>query len=82
MAKIKMNRNEVRGKALNLKGRLKEAAGVVTGNRRLENEGTVERIEGAVEAGVGTRPAARSARPLPGSARPSSDSILKWMYAF
>jgi uncharacterized protein YjbJ (UPF0337 family) len=48
-----MNKNEVRGKARNQKGRLKEAAGVVTGNRRLENEGAAERTYGAVEAALG-----------------------------
>jgi len=48
-----MNKNEVRGKARKLKGRLKEAAGVVTGNRRLEKKGAAERTAGAVEAGLG-----------------------------
>ena len=48
-----MNRNEVRGKARQLKGRVKEAAGVVTGNRHLENEGAAERTGGEIEAGLG-----------------------------
>jgi uncharacterized protein YjbJ (UPF0337 family) len=48
-----MNKKEVRGKARSQKGRLKEAAGVVTGNRRLENEGFAERTYGAVEAALG-----------------------------
>ena len=48
-----MNKNEVRGKARQLKGRVKEAAGVVTGNRHLENEGAAERTGGEIEAGLG-----------------------------
>jgi len=48
-----MNKNEVRGKARQLKGRVKEAAGVVTGNRHLENEGAAERTGGEIEAELG-----------------------------
>ena len=48
-----MNTSELGGTARKLKGRLKEAAGVVTGNRQLENEGITERADGAVEAGLG-----------------------------
>jgi uncharacterized protein YjbJ (UPF0337 family) len=49
-----MNRDEVHGKVENLKGRAKEAAGVLTGNPALEKEGADQRTDGAVEAGVGT----------------------------
>ena len=42
-----MNRDEVRGKAQNIKGRIKEAAGTLTGNAPLESEGTDERLSGA-----------------------------------
>ncbi len=48
-----MNKHEVRGKARQLKGRVKEAAGVVTGNRHLENEGAAERTGGEIEARLG-----------------------------
>ena len=48
-----MNKNEVRGKARQLKSRVKEAAGVVTGNRHLENQGAAERTGGDIEAGLG-----------------------------
>jgi uncharacterized protein YjbJ (UPF0337 family) len=48
-----MNKNEVRGKARQLKGRVKEAAGVVIGSRHLENEGAAERTGGEIEAGLG-----------------------------
>jgi uncharacterized protein YjbJ (UPF0337 family) len=43
-----MNRDEVKGKAKNIQGRVKEAAGTLTGNRRLESEGASERTQGAI----------------------------------
>ena len=49
-----MNRDEMEGKAENLKGRVKEAAGVITGNPDLENEGAAQRTDGAVQEGLGT----------------------------
>jgi len=48
-----MNRDEREGKAENLKGRVKEAAGIVTGKPDLEQEGAEERSEGAVQEGLG-----------------------------
>jgi uncharacterized protein YjbJ (UPF0337 family) len=48
-----MNRDEAEGKARNLKGRVKEAAGVVTGNKQLESEGANDRAAGAVQDVVG-----------------------------
>ncbi len=36
-----------------LKGRVKEAAGIITGNRKLEREGSRQRAEGAVQESVG-----------------------------
>ena len=52
-----MNRDEVSGKAENLKGRVKEAAGALTGSRDLESEGAAERAEGEIrhEAGKARR---------------------------
>jgi uncharacterized protein YjbJ (UPF0337 family) len=52
-----MNKDEIQGKAENIKGRVKEAAGTLTGNERLESEGASERAEGAVrkEAGAARR---------------------------
>jgi len=47
------NEDEVKGKAENLKGRVKEAAGTVTGNKKLEAEGAVERVKGAAQEKVG-----------------------------
>ena len=48
-----MNKDQVRGKVENLKGRAKEAAGALTGNKETQAEGTVERIKGAVREKVG-----------------------------
>lgn len=49
-----MNRDEVEGKSENLKGRIKEAAGTLTGNKDLENEGADQRAGGSVQEGLGT----------------------------
>jgi uncharacterized protein YjbJ (UPF0337 family) len=48
-----MNRDELQGKKENVKGRVKEAVGAVTGNRDLESEGASERAAGAVQEQVG-----------------------------
>jgi uncharacterized protein YjbJ (UPF0337 family) len=48
-----MNKDEIQGKVRNLKGRLKESAGAISGNRRLQDEGAAERLGGTVEAGLG-----------------------------
>ena len=48
-----MNRDEREGKAENLKGRVKEATGVVTGNKKLENEGADQRAGGAAQEELG-----------------------------
>jgi len=47
------NEDEVKGKFDNLKGRVKEAAGAVTGDKKLEAEGAVERVKGAAQKKVG-----------------------------
>src|SRR6185503_2976150 len=51
---VSMNKDEIQGKAENIKGRVKEAAGTLTGNERLESEGASERAEGAIREGAGT----------------------------
>jgi uncharacterized protein YjbJ (UPF0337 family) len=43
------NNDDFKGKMENLKGRAKEAAGAVTGNKGLEAEGAAERIKGAAQ---------------------------------
>jgi uncharacterized protein YjbJ (UPF0337 family) len=48
-----MNNEHVKGAADKVKGKIKEAAGHVTGDRKLENEGKVDQIKGAVHSAVG-----------------------------
>jgi uncharacterized protein YjbJ (UPF0337 family) len=48
-----MNKDELKGKAENLKGRAKEAAGALTGDKRKEGEGLFDRVRGAVREKVG-----------------------------
>lgn len=48
-----MNRDELEGKKENLKGRIKEAAGTLTGNENLESEGADERVEGEAREQIG-----------------------------
>jgi uncharacterized protein YjbJ (UPF0337 family) len=48
-----MNRDEFEGKKENVKGRIKEAAGTLTGNKNLESEGADERDEGAAQEEMG-----------------------------
>ena len=48
-----MNKDELKGKAENLKGRAKEAAGALTGNKQTEAEGMAERAKGAVREKIG-----------------------------
>lgn len=48
-----MSDQETHGKVENLKGRVKEAAGIITGDQALEQEGSQQRAEGAIENNVG-----------------------------
>jgi uncharacterized protein YjbJ (UPF0337 family) len=48
-----MNKNQKSGAGRNVKGRIKEAAGVVSGNKKLEAEGLAERVVGAAKYFVG-----------------------------
>jgi uncharacterized protein YjbJ (UPF0337 family) len=48
-----MNRNELQGKKENVKGRIKEAVGALTGNKDLESEGANERAEGVAQEQIG-----------------------------
>jgi uncharacterized protein YjbJ (UPF0337 family) len=48
-----MDKDKLRGKLENLKGRAKAAAGAVTGNKKTEAEGHAERFGGAVREKVG-----------------------------
>lgn len=42
-----MNKEELKGKARNLKGRAKRAVGALTGNAKLEAEGAADQLAGA-----------------------------------
>ena len=48
-----MKHQETQGRMKNLKGRAKEAVGIITGNEALEQQGAQQRAEGAVEASIG-----------------------------
>jgi uncharacterized protein YjbJ (UPF0337 family) len=47
-----MNNEHVKGAVENGKGKIKEAAGHITGDRKLEIEGKVDQIKGAVHSAV------------------------------
>ena len=48
-----MDKEHVKGAADKAKGAIKEAAGKVTGDKRLETEGKVDKVKGAVHSAVG-----------------------------
>jgi uncharacterized protein YjbJ (UPF0337 family) len=48
-----MNKDEVTGKGENLKGRVKEAFGSLTGDKRKQADGLFDRIRGAVREKLG-----------------------------
>ena len=48
-----MNDDQVKGRANQVKGTIKEKTGQVTGNRDLEDEGATDKASGKVQSGVG-----------------------------
>jgi uncharacterized protein YjbJ (UPF0337 family) len=48
-----MNKDELHGKMENLKGRAKEAAGALTGDKEKQAEGLAERVQGAAREKAG-----------------------------
>lgn len=48
-----MNKDQRDGAVANAKGRVKEAAGALIGNKKLESEGAADRLSGAVKKAVG-----------------------------
>lgn len=48
-----MNKDQVKGVAEQAKGKLKEAAGDLTGNRQLQQEGRTDQVGGSVRKSVG-----------------------------
>lgn len=47
-----MDDGKLKGKAENIKGRMKEAIGNITGHKKMEAEGTAERAKGAAKEKV------------------------------
>lgn len=46
-------KNRVRGKVREIQGKAKQKAGRLSGNRKLENQGTDDRIVGTIQNAVG-----------------------------
>ena len=48
-----MDKNQVKGSASKVKGKIKEVAGRTVGNDKLEREGKLEHAKGSVQKGYG-----------------------------
>jgi len=48
-----MDKDRVEGAATNMKGKIKEAAGKVTGDAKLKSEGKADQVAGKVQNAVG-----------------------------
>jgi uncharacterized protein YjbJ (UPF0337 family) len=48
-----MNKDQVQGRATEAKGDIKEAAGKMVDNRKLQGEGLVDQAKGKTQAGLG-----------------------------
>jgi uncharacterized protein YjbJ (UPF0337 family) len=48
-----MNKDKIKGKAKDIKGRIKRQAGEWTGDEKLQAEGVAEQVEGKVQHGIG-----------------------------
>jgi len=48
-----MNKDQVKGRAEQAKGKVKDVAGDLTGNTRLESEGKADQLKGKARASVG-----------------------------
>lgn len=48
-----MNKDQVKGRATEAKGNVKEAAGKLVGNERLQGEGMVDKAEGKTQRAYG-----------------------------
>ena len=48
-----MNKDQVQGRATEAKGDIKEAAGKLVGNQKLQGEGLVDQAKGKAQAGLG-----------------------------
>ena len=48
-----MNKDQVQGRATEAKGDIKEAAGKMVGNKKLQGEGLIDQAKGKAQAGLG-----------------------------
>jgi uncharacterized protein YjbJ (UPF0337 family) len=48
-----MNKDQIKGTADNIKGRVKEAAGALSGDKKTQAAGTAQRVKGALQKKVG-----------------------------
>jgi len=48
-----MKKQELDGKVKKIKGKAKETVGILTGNKKMEHEGSLQRAAGAVQEGLG-----------------------------
>jgi uncharacterized protein YjbJ (UPF0337 family) len=48
-----MNKDQRNGIGQSIKGRIKQAAGAILGNKKIEAEGIADRVVGAAKAAVG-----------------------------
>lgn len=48
-----MNKDQVQGRATEAKGDIKEAAGKLVGNQKLQGEGLIDQAKGKTEAALG-----------------------------
>ena len=48
-----MNKDQIKGRAEDVKGKVKEAAGDLTDNQSLKNEGRADQVKGKVQSGYG-----------------------------
>ena len=48
-----MNKDQVKGKVDNIKGRVKEAAGALSGDKKTQAEGLADRVKGAAQEKLG-----------------------------
>ncbi len=48
-----MNKDQIEGRATEAKGDIKEAAGKLVGNTKLQGEGLIDQAKGKAQAGLG-----------------------------
>lgn len=67
------NRDEVEGKIDQFKGKVKQGAGELTGDRQLEDEGAADEASGQVQEKFGTGAASNGCGPRPAPERTPGD---------